>query len=188
MALVVLLRGINVGGHRPFRPAVLARQLRHLDAVNVGAAGTLVIRRPIGRTQLRAEIARRLPFAAQIVIVGGREIARLMSGDHFAAEPERRDVVRFVSVLARRPRATPPLPVRLPARGKWLVQVLATEGRLVLGVYRRHMKTIGCLGRIDDLYGVAASTRSWSTIEKIARVMERRSTSRRRAARPEHRR
>lgn len=59
MALVVLLRGINVGGHRRFRPAALARELKHLDAVNIGAAGTFVIRRPIAQAQLRAQVARR---------------------------------------------------------------------------------------------------------------------------------
>ena len=42
---VVLLRGVNVGGHRTFRPARLAEQLRHLGAVNIGAAGTFVIRK-----------------------------------------------------------------------------------------------------------------------------------------------
>src|ERR1700722_7543503 len=31
VARVVLLRGVNVGGHRTFRPAHLARQLKHLD-------------------------------------------------------------------------------------------------------------------------------------------------------------
>ena len=41
MALVVLLKGINVGGHRTFRPVV-----------NIGAAGTFVIRQPVTRTQL----------------------------------------------------------------------------------------------------------------------------------------
>jgi hypothetical protein len=59
---VVLLRGVNVGGHRTFRPSALAERLKHLDAVNIGAAGTFVIRRPVSRTQLRAELARRLPF------------------------------------------------------------------------------------------------------------------------------
>ena len=58
MALVVLLRGINVGGHRTFRPAALAEQLKHWAAVNIGAAGTFVIRRPVTRTKLRAELAR----------------------------------------------------------------------------------------------------------------------------------
>jgi hypothetical protein len=63
MALVVLLRGVNVGGHRTFRPTTLAKQLKHLDAVNVGAAGTFVIRRPVAQSQLRDEVMRRLPYA-----------------------------------------------------------------------------------------------------------------------------
>jgi hypothetical protein len=41
MALIVFFRGINVGGHRAFRPSVLAKELGIYDAVNVGAAGTL---------------------------------------------------------------------------------------------------------------------------------------------------
>ena len=42
MALVVFLRGVNVGGHRTFRPSLLARQLEPYGVVNVGAAGTFV--------------------------------------------------------------------------------------------------------------------------------------------------
>jgi len=89
---------------------MLAEQLRHLDAVNVGAAGTFVIRRPVARAQLRAELARRLPFDAEIVICQGREIVRLMSQNHFAGQPVRPDIVRFVSVLSRRPNSTPSTP------------------------------------------------------------------------------
>jgi hypothetical protein len=79
VALVVLLRGVNGGGHRTFRPTTLAQQLKHLDAVNIGAAGTFVIRRPVTRAQLRAELARSLPFEAAIVICQGREIVRLIA-------------------------------------------------------------------------------------------------------------
>ena len=50
MALVVFLRGVNVGGHKTFRPAALARELAALDLVNVGAAGTFVVRAAIGQT------------------------------------------------------------------------------------------------------------------------------------------
>src|SRR5205807_2073339 len=100
MALVVLLRGVNVGGHRTFRPTTLTKQLKHLDAVNIGAAGTFVIRKPVTRAQLRAELTRRLPFEAEIMICQGREIVRLMSHNHFADHPERPDIVRFVSVLS----------------------------------------------------------------------------------------
>lgn len=171
MALVVLLRGVNVGGHRTFRPTTLAQQLKHLDAVNVGAAGTLVIRQPVTRAQLRAELARRLPFEAEIVICHGREIVRLMSEEQFADQPVRRDIVRFVSVLSQRPDHAPSTPIRFPSSGKWLVKILAREDRFVFGVYRRHMKVIGYLGTFDRIFGVPATTRNWNTITAIARVL-----------------
>jgi hypothetical protein len=143
VALVVLLRGVNVGGHRNFRPTALAEQLRHLDAVNVGAAGTFVIRQPIAQAELRAEVARRLPFDAEVIICTGREIARLLSRDYFADQPVRPDIVRFVSVLARKPRSAPSTPVSFPPDGEWLLKILAREGRFVVGLHRRQMRSTG---------------------------------------------
>ena len=172
MAQVVLLRGVNVGGHRTFRPSVLAAQLKHLDAINIGAAGTFVVRRPIGRAQLRREFARRLPFDAQIMICHGREIAGLMSRDFFSDYAVRPDIVRFVSVLSQSPRSAPATPLSLPSTGKWLVKVLARENRFVVGLYRRQMKAIGCLGTLDRLFGVAATTRNWNTIAAVAKVLD----------------
>jgi uncharacterized protein (DUF1697 family) len=171
LALVVLLRGVNVGGHRTFRPSTLAEQLKHLDAVNIGAAGTFVIRRPVTRAKLRAELARRLPFDAEIVICEAREIVRLMSLGHFADQPVRPDIVRFVSVLSQRPRLEPSIPIVLPSSGKWLLKVLARDDRFVVGVYRRHMKVIGYLGTFDRIFGEPATTRNWNTITAIAKVL-----------------
>ena len=171
MALVVLLRGINVGGHRTFRPSTLAEQLKHLDAVNVGAAGTFVIRSPVSRAQLRAEFARRLPFDTEIMICQGREIVRLTSRNPLADQRVRPDVVRFVSVLSRRPRSAPPTPMSLPSSGEWLLKILAIDDRFAFGVYRRHMKVIGYLGTFDRLFGVPATTRNWNTITAIAKVL-----------------
>ena len=87
MALVVLLRGVNVGGHRIFRPAALAKQLRHLDVVNIGAAGTFVVRRPVTRSQLRTALVLKLPAGTEIIVCEGREILRLMAAGHFANQP-----------------------------------------------------------------------------------------------------
>jgi uncharacterized protein (DUF1697 family) len=177
MALVVFLRGINVGGHRAFRPKVLAKQLEHFDVVNIGAAGTLVIRRAVTRAKLRAELQRRLPFDAEIIICPGREIVGLMSQNFFAGYPVRPDVVRFVSVLSRRPRAAPQLPVSLPSHGKWLLRVLARDDRFVIGVYRRQMKVISCLGALDRMFGVPVTTRSWTTMAAVAKVLDKAATS-----------
>jgi uncharacterized protein (DUF1697 family) len=171
LALVVLLRGVNVGGHRTFRPTTLTKQLRHLGAVNIGAAGTFVIRKPVTQAQLRAELASRLPFSAEIIICGGREIVRLMSHNHFADQPKRPDIVRFVSVLSQRPRSVPSLPMTFPSSGTWLLKVLARDNRFVFGLYRRHMKVIGYLGTLDRLFGVPVTTRNWNTMTAIARVL-----------------
>ena len=172
MALVVLLRGINVGGHRTFRPATLVERLKHLDAVNIGAAGTFVIRQPVTRAQLRAELARHLPFDAVIAIRPGREMVGLMSRNPFAGQPVRPDIVRFVSVLSGRPRLAPSLPMTFPASGRWLLRVLAREDRFAFGLYRRHMKVISYLGRLDQLFGVPVTTRNWNTITAIARALQ----------------
>jgi uncharacterized protein (DUF1697 family) len=173
VALVVLLRGLNVGGHRTFRPTTLVEQLQHLDAVNIGAAGTFVIRQPVSRAQLRVEVARRLPFEAEITICPSREIVRLMSRDHFAGQPVRHDIVRFVSVLCRPSRLVPRLPMTLPSRGKWLVKVLARDRRFVVGLYRRQMKAIGYLGALDRLFGAPLTTRNWNTITAIGKALNR---------------
>ena len=171
MALVVLLRGVNVGGHRTFRPSTLAEQLKHLDAVNIGAAGTFVIRRPVTPPQLRAELTRRLPFDTEIVICQGREIVRLMSRNHFADQPVRPDIVRFVSVLSKRPRSAPSTPMSFPSSGKWLLKILMRDNRFVFGVYRRHMKTIRYLTMVDTLFGVPVTTRNWNTFTTILKVL-----------------
>jgi uncharacterized protein (DUF1697 family) len=171
MTLVVFLRGVNVGGHRTFRPTTLAEQLRHLNAVNIGAAGTFVIRKPITQEELRAEVARRLPFEAEVIICKGREIVRLMSQDYFGDQPVRPDIVRFVSVLSKRPRLAPPAPMTFPASGRWLLKILAREDRFVVGLHRRQMKAIRYLGRLDRLFGVPVTTRNWNTFNTIRGVL-----------------
>lgn len=171
MALVVLLRGVNVGGHRTFRPSALAAQLKHLDAVNIGAAGTFVIRRGISRSKLRAELARRLPFDAEIVFCRGREILELLAQNPFARERAQPDVTRFVSFLSARPRLMPALPMVFPPTGKWLVKILARNHRFVFGQYRRDLKVISYLGKSDGIFGVSVTTRNWNTIAAIARVL-----------------
>jgi len=171
MALVVFLRGCNVGGHKTFRPTLLAEQLKHYDAVNIGAAGTFVIRRQTSHARLRADLLRRLPFEAEVIICQGHDLIRIASVNPFADEPVGSDIVRFVSVFARRPRRLPSIPMSLPARGKWVLRILTIEDRFLFGLYRRQMKAISYLGAIDRLFGVRATTRNWNTITAIIKVL-----------------
>jgi len=170
-ALVVFLRGCNVGGHKTFRPTLLAEQLKHYDVVNIGAAGTFVIRRRTSHARLRADLRRRLPFDAEVIICEGHDLIRVASANPFADEPIHSDIVRFVSVFAKRPRRLPSTPLSLPAHGKWVLRILATEDRFLFGLYRRQMKAISYLGAIDRLFGVRATTRNWNTITAIIKVL-----------------
>lgn len=171
VALVVLLKGVNVGGYRTFRPSELAKALKRYDAVNIGAAGTLVIRKPIARTKLRAEIARRLPFEADVMICDGRDILRLVSSDPFASQPVDRSIIHFVSVLGKRHKTKSAFPLNFPPTGKWSLKVLGHEGQFVYGMFRREMKAIGSLAQLKTIFGESSTTRSWSTILTIARIL-----------------
>ena len=171
MALVVFLRGINVGGHRRFRPSLLAEELRAYDVSNVGATGTFVVRRPGSRAKFRADLLRRLPFETEAMLCDARDVLRLERDRPFATAPPRPDTVRFVSILARARQPKASLPITIPAAGDWFVRILAVRGRFVLGLYRRHMKTIGYLGQLDRLLGAPVTTRSWTTIAAVIRIL-----------------
>lgn len=172
MALVVFLRGVNVGGHKAFLPSVLARELAKYDVINVGAAGTFVVRKPVSHSKLRVELLRRLPFEAEIMICSARDILSLTSGEPFAGEPSGPDIVRFVSVLAQRPRVLPTLPLGLPPGDTWLVKIIAVRGRFAFGVYRRIMRTIVFLSRLEKALGVSVTTRNWNTINAIVKILK----------------
>ena len=171
MALVAFLKGVNVGGHRTFRPSVLANELRRFDVVNVGAAGTFVIRKAVSPATLRAEIVRRLPFQADVMICAGRDILQLASGDPFAGQRSTPNIVRFLSVLATRPRPSPSIPMHFPSAGDWCLKILACQNRFVLGLYRREMKAISYLGQLEKVLGVPVTTRNWTTILTVARIL-----------------
>lgn len=172
MALVVFLKGINVGGYRKVRPSEIAKRLKRYDAVNIGAAGTFVIRKPVSQTKLRAELRRLLPFESEIIICSAGDVRRLAASNPFAREKADRTIIQFVSVLARRPSRAPSVPFALPANGEWGLKALKHDKRFVLGVHRRQMKAIGHLGHLEKLFGTKATTRSWSTIRAIAKTLE----------------
>jgi uncharacterized protein (DUF1697 family) len=173
MALVIFLRGVNVGGYRTFRPSILANQLKEYGVVNIGAAGTFVVCKPVSQRRLRSELLRRLPFAAEVMMCTGQELIAAASDNPFDGEPPRSDIVRFVSVLARPPQVLPSVPIRIPADGKWLLRILSVHDKFVFGVYRREMKAISCLSAIDKLFGVPVTTRNWNTIRAILKVLEK---------------
>lgn len=150
---------------------MVARELGAYDVVNVGAAGTLVVRRPGRRADFLPELRRKLPFEVEVAFCDSSDLVRLEMENPFGAEPSRPDVVRFVSVLLKAGRCKVALPMALPETGEWCVRILGWQNRLVFGVYRRQMKTIGYLGQLDEFFGAPVTTRSWNTILSVLRIL-----------------
>ena len=128
MALVVFLRGVNVGGHRTFRPSILAQELSAYDVLNVGAAGTFVVRKPVSRAKFRAALFRKLPFEAHVVFCEGRDLMRMESGESLwnSAITAGYCPVRQYPVESRRCPGV--ASSRVSLRREWLVRVIASEG------------------------------------------------------------
>ena len=168
MRWVVFLRGVNVGKANRCQPAVIASQLSRLGVINIGAVGTFVVREDVSESALRAAIAKKLPFKCEIMICPARDIIKLASNDPFLRQRSGPDIVRFVSVAAK---SLPPLSLSLPSDDDWLLKIIAIQDRFVLGLYRRQMKAISYLGKIEKLLGVPATTRSWNTIQKVVQIL-----------------
>jgi uncharacterized protein (DUF1697 family) len=173
MRWVVFLRAVNVGKANRCQPALIAKQLAKFGVLNIGAVGTFVVREDVRESALRAAIARKLPFKCEIMICPARDVIRLASKDSFSEQPLGPKIVRFVSVLAKRLRTLPPLPLTLPSDNDWLVKIIAIQDRFVLGLYRRQMRAITYLGKIEKQFGVPVTTRNWNTIEKVAKSLSR---------------
>jgi len=174
MKWVVFLRAVNVGGANRCQPARIAKQLSRFGLINLGAVGTFVVRENVAKSVLRAAIARKLPFKSEIIICPARDILKLASRDPFAEQPSGPDITRFVNVLAKRPSSLPVIPFSLPSANDWSLKVIAIENRFVLGLYRRHMKAIGYLGKLEKVLGVPATNRNWNTIQKVASILSER--------------
>ena len=172
MRWVVFLRAVNVGGANRCQPALLAKQLSKFGVINIGAVGTFVVRKDASESTLRAAIAKKLPFKCEIMICPAREVIKLASKDPFARQPAGPDITRFVNILAKRLPSPPPLPLSLPSDDDWVLRIIGIEDRFVLGLYRRQMKAISYLGKIEKLLGVPATNRNWNTIEKVAKILK----------------
>src|ERR1051325_6374959 len=146
MAAVVFLKGVNVGGYRNFRPTELAK--------------------------LIAELKRRLPFEAEIMICSGDDILHLVASAPFEGIRADRNIIHFVSVLGKRPKSSASFPLHLPADGVWGVRVMGTQNQFIYGMHRREMRAIGYLGSLEKIFGAKVTTRSWSTIVAISRVLQ----------------
>jgi uncharacterized protein (DUF1697 family) len=173
MGHIVFLRAANVGGRNVFRPAQLASALSHLEVVNVGAAGTFVVRRKASAARIRREIVSRLPFETAVAVVAAREVVALVHSEPFAGVKLSKDRRGWVAVLDGRPRHRPELPVCAPARRAWSVRFDRVQGCFALGLWQRRPGGFVFPNQVvEKALGVPATSRWWETLERVAALAQ----------------
>jgi uncharacterized protein (DUF1697 family) len=171
MRWVVFLRAVNVGGTNRCQPAAIAKQLAKFGVINIGAVGTFVVREDVSEAALRAAIAKELPFKCEIMICPAKQIVDLAKENPFNGD-RGDDVDAHISIMAKPPAKIPTLPIYVPSKHKWEIKIARVVGTAVLSL-RRKIKD----GRlypnqiVEKQFGVAATTRNWNTIEKIAKIL-----------------
>ena len=172
MALIVFMRGVNVGGHKSFQPSVLAKELAEFDVVNIGAAGTFVVRKKISPTALRDEFLKKLKFEAQMMICRESALTKLSSGDPFRGELGHKDIKGYVTVLEKRPGKLLTLPICQPDGEEWQVKIFGVRGLFVLSLHRRMGPRLVYPNEVvEKRFGVPATTRNWNTITAILKCL-----------------
>lgn len=173
MALIVLLRGANLGKRR-FSPVKLAKDLAHLELTNIGAAGTFVVSKRVAQAALRKEIAGELPWDdPDMVILKEDEVRDALEAGAKLAAPS--GALRFGVALPKAPGKVE-LPVEATAKdGKWAMRIDALAGRVALGARRRWSETGAYSTKpLDAAIGFDRGTmRDWTTWKKIGAALDK---------------
>lgn len=172
MPAVVFLRGVNVGGHKAFRPSVLAERLGSLQVTSLGAAGTFIVRADADPARIRRQFAAQLDFEAQLMICTARDLAKLVQAEPFADGGLPKADGQFISIVEKRPRTLPRLPLWTTEGRNWQVGLVSMQGRFVASLMRRTGARLLYPNQVvEKQLGVAATTRGWPTILKVQQAL-----------------
>jgi uncharacterized protein (DUF1697 family) len=167
VALIVLLRGVNVGG-KTFRPTELVRELSDLDMMSIGAAGTFVVRARTTPSQIRKRILESLPFDAEVMLLTQRQLAGLLALNPASEVPSGEGVRRFLSVSTHPLRAKEHPPVYLPGRSDWQVVLKGVTENCAFGYSRSWGERMLYPNEaMEKLFGLPFTTRWWETMELV---------------------
>jgi uncharacterized protein (DUF1697 family) len=173
MSNVVFIRAANVGGKNVFKPAQIAAALPHLQVINVGAAGTFLVRERASAARIRAELLVHIPFVPELAVIPAADILALVRSAPFRGTKFSKDVRGWTAVLCGKSRARPTLPISVPDGKAWSVRFDRLEGAFALGLWRRRPKGFVFPNQVvEKVLGVRATMRWWETIERIARLIE----------------
>jgi uncharacterized protein (DUF1697 family) len=150
--------------------------LPKFGVINVGAVGTFVIREDVDEKTLRAAILRKLPFKCDVMICRAKEILDLVRDNPLKNERTDSDRRVFLTVMSKPPissaRQSLALPFYAPTKENWEVKIAQIDEMFALSLWQRLRENPLYPNQvIEKKFGVATTTRSWNTIEKVAKIL-----------------
>jgi uncharacterized protein (DUF1697 family) len=181
---IAFLRAVNVAGHARVAMADVVRAFEKAGCRGVksyGHAGNLfwtgragLAKQPRRGTpveRVRVLLEQLLGESPGIMVRTRREMAAIVAADPFGALVHDTTIKLYVVFLERKPKQVPPLPV---VHVLERVELIAVRGREAYLASRR--KPNGFYGFpnqfIEKTLGMAGTTRNWSTVTKVAALME----------------
>ena len=121
---------------------------------------------------MRKAILRKLPIKCDVMICPAKPIVDLVRNNPLKNEKTDKDRRVFLTVMSEAPAKLPKLPIYFPNKEKWEVGLVWISRTLVLSLWRRLRDNPLYPNQIiEKQFGVKTTTRTWDTIEKIAKVL-----------------
>jgi hypothetical protein len=103
-----------------------------------------------------------------------QNLLHVAAADLFAPYESKKDVTRYVTILAKWPGKSPRLPITEPASNQWQVKFIAHFGRFLCSWHRREGKRLIYPNEVVEKHlKVEATTRNWNTIEAVCGILKR---------------
>jgi len=174
---VAFLRAINVGGHAivkmtDLRDAFTAAGCK--DVRSLIQSGNLVFESPTKSEpalarRILVELRRLMGEAPGLFLRTVRDIERLVEADPFRRFAGKPRLKLYVAFLSQKPRQPPKLPLRSLPEVLEVIGVKSREAFIVSGRKKNGFYGFPNLF-IEQQLGVSATSRNWSTINKIAEL------------------
>jgi hypothetical protein len=103
-----------------------------------------------------------------------QNLLHVAAADLFAPYESKKDVTRYVTILAKWPGKSPRLPITEPASNQWQVKIIAITGCFVMSLHRRAGRKLIYLNEVvDRMFNIQSTTRNWNTIQAIVKALTR---------------
>jgi uncharacterized protein (DUF1697 family) len=179
---VALLRAINVGGHSIVRKGDLCSAFSEAGCQCVETfiqSGNVIFAAP-PRTltalvrKARVRLGELLDTVPEIIVRSSSDLAALIARSPFARYEAGPKLKLYVAFLSQTPKPQPSFPLSWPKEG---LDLIGSTGPDVFVVSRPKANGMFAFPNkvIEDQLGVAATTRNWNTVTKLAKLLESKS-------------